>query len=146
MSLGGLCTDTVISCNDLTPCASDNTTCTTPNTVCVNNTRYITYKSTIGCDSTVFGTVGAWIRFLSPAGTIIPTFAPNSWSCRTPAPGWYNGFYPLSTGSTIKGTVCYNWSGDACIWSNSIGITNCNTFYVFRLTDPPYCSLRYCAA
>ncbi|CAM4798706.1 unnamed protein product [Rotaria magnacalcarata] len=36
---GGMCADTVISCQDLAPCENDNMTCLAPNTICVNNTR-----------------------------------------------------------------------------------------------------------
>lgn len=39
MTGGGLCADTVISCQNLTLCSNDNRTCSTPNTVCVSNTR-----------------------------------------------------------------------------------------------------------
>ncbi|CAF4509142.1 unnamed protein product [Rotaria socialis] len=39
MTGGGMCADTILSCNNLVPCQNDNITCSTPNTVCVNNTR-----------------------------------------------------------------------------------------------------------
>ena len=39
MTGGGMCADTVVSCQALTPCANDNVTCSAPNTICVNNTR-----------------------------------------------------------------------------------------------------------
>ncbi|CAF2147883.1 unnamed protein product [Rotaria magnacalcarata] len=39
MTSGGMCANTVVSCNNLTRCNSDNVTCSVPNTVCVNNTR-----------------------------------------------------------------------------------------------------------
>ncbi|CAF4550661.1 unnamed protein product [Rotaria socialis] len=39
MTAGGMCADTIVSCNDLTPCQNDNVTCLVSNTVCVNNSR-----------------------------------------------------------------------------------------------------------
>ncbi|CAF3341418.1 unnamed protein product [Rotaria socialis] len=36
---GGMCADTVVSCQDLAPCGNGNMTCLVPNTICVNNTR-----------------------------------------------------------------------------------------------------------
>ncbi|CAF3698578.1 unnamed protein product [Rotaria socialis] len=88
--------------------------------------------------------LGVWVRFLSPAGTSIPTVTPGISHCGTDASGWYNGAYPSTTGSTTTGTVCYHWSSSTCNWSNSIQITNCGAFYVFLLINPPVCNLRYC--
>ncbi|CAF3047245.1 unnamed protein product [Rotaria socialis] len=39
MTGGGMCADTVISCQSLSPCGNDNQTCSSPDTVCVNNSR-----------------------------------------------------------------------------------------------------------
>lgn len=108
-----------------------------------DSTRNVGYTATIDCDSTIFGS-GTWVRFVSPAGTMIPTSAPNSYACGTHATGWYNGPYPSSAGTTTTGTVCYNWSGNTCNWSNQIQITHCSTFYVFYLITPAGCSFRYC--
>ena len=108
-----------------------------------DTTRSVSYSGTVACDSTAFGT-GRWVRFVSPAGTSIPTTAPSTYTCGSDATGWYNGVYPAIAGSTNTGTVCYNWSGNTCNWSNSIQVTNCLTFYVFFLTNPPACQLRYC--
>ncbi|UJR19800.1 hypothetical protein I4U23_022933 [Adineta vaga] len=39
MTGGGMCADTLVSCNNLIRCENDNMTCSAANTVCVNNTR-----------------------------------------------------------------------------------------------------------
>ncbi|CAF2116895.1 unnamed protein product [Rotaria magnacalcarata] len=39
ITTGGMCADTVISCQNLISCENDNMTCSVPNTICVNNTR-----------------------------------------------------------------------------------------------------------
>ena len=113
-------------------------------TVYADSTRLTTYTSSSVCDSGVFGTSGVWVRFQSPGGTLIPSSAPSTSTCGTDAPGWYNGPYPSSLGSTTLGTVCYNWSGATCNWSNQISITHCGSYFVFLLVDPPVCNLRYC--
>ena len=111
-----------------------------------DSTRNVAYTATVVCDTSTFSSTAVWVRFVSPAGTYIPTSAPSTSTCGTHAPGWYNGPYPSTAGSTTTGTVCYNWSGNTCNWSNQIQITHCNTFYVFYLIAPPVCSLRYCVA
>ncbi|UJR34251.1 hypothetical protein I4U23_021655 [Adineta vaga] len=98
---------------------------------------------TIICDNILFTATPVWIRFSGSAGTMLVNYAPTTYRCNTHAPGWYTGSLP-AVGSTVSGTVCYNWSGNTCNWSNSISVTNCNGFYLYRLIAPPVCSLRYC--
>lgn len=108
-------------------------------------TRSVSYGApSIVCDSVAsFGSSPAWVRFSGAAGTVLANYAISSYNCNTHATGWYTGSYP-SVGSTTSGTVCYNWGGNTCNWSNAISVTNCNGFYVYQLTTPPVCSLRYC--
>ncbi|UJR07342.1 hypothetical protein I4U23_011629 [Adineta vaga] len=116
----------------------------TTNTDSTRNAGYSNSNS--DCDQSIFGTTGEWIRFLSPAGTRIITYDPGHYYCGTDAPGWYRDSYPASAGITVNGTICYSWSSDSCLWSNTILITHCDTFYVFLLIDTEFCSLRYCTA
>ena len=69
--------------------------------------------------------------------------APSIYRCSTHATGYYTETYP-AVGSTVNGTVCYHWSSNMCNWSNLISVTNCNGYYVYLLTAPPVCQLRYC--
>ncbi|CAF1285697.1 unnamed protein product [Adineta ricciae] len=108
-----------------------------------DSTRLATSGSpSIVCDSTVFTSTPVWIRFVGAGGTMIVNSAPSTYRCNTHAPGWYTGSLP-GAGGTVSGTVCYNWSGNTCNWSNSIMVTNCISFYVYRLITPPVCNLRY---
>lgn len=106
-------------------------------------TRRTSYNGSVVCDQGKFG-LGTWVRFDSPAGATIPTSPVSTYMCGTHAPGWFKGSYPVGTGSSTSGTVCYNWNGNDCYWSNTITVTNCGSFYVFNLVDPPQCHLRYC--
>ena len=112
-------------------------------TLDTDTTRSVNYTATFACDSSAFGN-GTWVRFASSAGTQIPTTVPSKYSCGTHAPGWYNGTYPPSAGSTNTGNVCYSWGNNTCNWSNSIRVTNCLTYFVFFLTNSPTCTLGYC--
>ncbi|UJR19152.1 hypothetical protein I4U23_022282 [Adineta vaga] len=147
---------TTVSSTSSTSTSSTSTTTTTTSSAlpaqCFSysnnsdSTRNVGYSSSSSCDQSVFGSTGKWIRFLSPAGTAIITYNPGYNYCGTNAPGWFKDSYPTLAGNTVNGTVCYYWSGNTCNWSNSISITNCDTFYVFLLIDVPTCSLRYCTA
>ncbi|CAF4694837.1 unnamed protein product, partial [Rotaria magnacalcarata] len=97
------------------------------------------------CDKTnsILSTPG-WVRFVGSGGTQLPTYALNSNQCSTDAPGWYSGTMPNTPGLTQNGTVCFSWEGNSCKWSNSIQVTNCESYYVYHLSPPATCSLRYC--
>jgi len=90
-------------------------------------------------------TPNAWYRFTGAAGTKMPTSAPPIYSCGTHAPGWMQGAYPTLQEGIVTRTVCYNWSGNTCLWSNPIKVVNCGSYYVFQLPSvAAQCWLRYC--
>ena len=89
-------------------------------------------------------TVGSWFRFSGGAGTMLASCVVPIYRCSAHATGWYSGIHPSAAGTTINGTVCYNWGSNTCSWSNTILVTNCNGFYVYFLCTPPVCTLRYC--
>ncbi len=95
------------------------------------------------CDNSIFSSA-QWVRFSGSAGTLLANCPIVYNHCDTSATGWYSGIYPSAAGGNTTGNVCYNWLGNTCTWSNSISITNCNGYYVFYLSAPPQCSLRYC--
>ena len=92
------------------------------------------------CDNT---TNGSWVRFDS-IYSIIPNAIVASSSCGTDATGYLTTDHPITLFQQVSGTVCYNWSGNACSWTNQISITKCNGYYVYQLPNTPACSLRYC--
>lgn len=85
-----------------------------------------------------------WVRFEGDGGTQIPTSGLQSHKCSTHAPGWYSGSMPTSLYETTSGNVCFSFNSDNCAWSQNISVTNCGSFYIYRLSSPPACSLRYC--
>ena len=75
----------------------------------------------------------------------MPNSPPAIYSCGTHAPGWVNGPNPATPGQNINGTVCFNWSGNSCMWSQPVQITNCNGFYVYYLQPINWgCNGVYC--
>jgi hypothetical protein len=113
-------------------------------TLITDGTRNANYTGGSGCDETGAIASAGWYGFSGAAGTMLASSVVPINQCNTQATGWYSGVYPSAAGSTNSGTVCYNWNGNNCLWSNSISVTNCNGYYVFYLPPPPFCSLRYC--
>ncbi|CAF1086585.1 unnamed protein product [Adineta steineri] len=131
--------------------ATTTTTITLPSqcsnyTVITNSSRNAAYSGgASACDQNgPMTSIGSWYRFSGAAGTILANFTVATYHCGTDATGSYTGVYPSTPGVSINGTVCYNWNSNSCNWSNSVLITNCNGFYVYFLTTPPVCNLRYC--
>ena len=64
--------------------------------------------------------------------------------CGTHGAGWLNGGHPTTADGIVSRTVCFDYSGDCCQWSNTIRVQNCGPYYVYELLAPPACHLRYC--
>ncbi|MCC6528501.1 MAG: hypothetical protein IT373_37995 [Polyangiaceae bacterium] len=85
-----------------------------------------------------------WYRFTGAAGTQMPEGPPPEFACSTDAPGWLSGGHPTVAEGQAARTVCFNWSGNACLWSSPVTVLNCASFYLYYLPDAPVCNLRYC--
>jgi len=86
------------------------------------------------------------VRFVSSSGVsmMIPKGTITTSRCSTSAPGSLTTDHPTTIGQNISGTICYNWAGNSCNWSNQISITKCGDYYVYQLPITPVCDLRYC--
>ena len=85
-----------------------------------------------------------WYRMTGNSGDRIPEKCVPKRRCGTHAPGWLNGTHPKVLDGVVNRRVCYHWSNNCCLWKNDIKIRNCGGYYVYELTKPPACSLRYC--
>ena len=104
--------------------------------------RSVTYANVNSkCDSAL---ATAWYRFNGTAGSKMPTSCLPSDKCNTAATGWLDGAHPTPHGGVVNRRVCFSWGGGCCRWQVSIKVKNCGSFYVYRLTKPPNCHLRYC--
>lgn len=87
---------------------------------------------------------GNWYRFEGGAGTTMPEYDPDEYSCGTHAAGWMNGAHPVVPGDTVTVEVCYSWTPGPCWQVNDIQVTHCGDYYVYNLYQPLSCSYRYC--
>ena len=94
-------------------------------------------------DISSFTTATTWVRFVGAGGTVMATSPPSYNRCGAFYSGWYIDALP-ETGSTAVGTVCYVYSTYTCYFYNLIAVTNCGSFYVYGLVDPPVANTRYC--
>jgi hypothetical protein len=108
-----------------------------------DGSRNVNAVGSDGCD-TMFMSGSTWIRFIGASGTELPTSPTSPNQCGTQVTGWYAGAMPAVSETITNGRVCFSFDGDTCKWSNTIGVTNCGSFYVYQLTMPPVCSARYC--
>ena len=65
--------------------------------------------------------------------------------CGGGASGWMNGSHPTVADGKVARKVCYSW-GRCCSWSNNIEVVNCGQYYIYKLSKPPTCDLRYCGS
>ena len=107
-------------------------------------TRLATAAGGSASDISMFSSTYVWYRFYGSGGTQIVTTTPAINRCGTVYPGWYASAMP-NYGDTVIGTVCYAISSTSiCRYSNLVLVTNCGSYYVYGLIDPPAVSTRYC--
>ena len=112
-------------------------------TVNSDATRNIAYNnSTAYCDQTEFSSP-KWVRFMDAAGTQLASSNPGAGQCGSQYPGYLTDTHPARTGEKKTATVCYSYYG-TCNWQTSISITNCGNYFVYYLSSPGTCNLRYC--
>lgn len=84
-----------------------------------------------------------WYRFSGAAGNVMPTSCVPTHHCGAHAPGWLNGRHPTVHEGKVRREVCFHWKS-CCSWRNSVLVRNCGEFYVYELSPPLSCDLRYC--
>ena len=102
---------------------------------------YVTGPLAHKCDK---NQAAGWYRFNSTAGSKMPTNCIRKNRCNTHASGWLNGTHPTPQEGIVNRTVCFNWNSKCCNWQTSIRVRNCGLFFVYYLTKPITCHLRYC--
>lgn len=95
------------------------------------------------CDL-IFLSGSVWIHFTGDSGTELARSPTRSNRCGAQVTGWYADRMPAITETIADGKVCFSWLSGDCQWSNTIGVTNCGSFYVYQLKVPPVCAARYC--
>jgi hypothetical protein len=112
-------------------------------TVNTDTTRNVAYNSSTSmCDQAEFS-VSRWVRFSGSAGTRLSSTPYNAYRCGGYYTSYLNDSHPTGVGQSKSATVCYNYYGN-CYWQSSIMITNCGEYFVYYLSAPPSCNMRYC--
>ena len=103
--------------------------------------RAQSYKGVNKCDRSL---AKAWYRFQGGAGNKMPDNCVPKNYCGTHAPGYLTGGHPRVDQGAVSRKVCFHWSSGCCQWSQNIRVRNCSGFYVYELSKPPGCSMRFC--
>jgi len=109
------------------------------------------------CDKTGVASVSSdwkgadkWYRFDGSAGSILAQDSSKKGSCGTNVNGWSpNVFTGVAIGATENLALCFGATNDArgtCFAKASGEVTNCGTFFVYKLPEAPGCNMRYCGA
>jgi hypothetical protein len=116
-------------------------------TLDADGTRNIAYTASINlCDNVLpFNNVTPiWFRFQVAAGSVVANAPVTPNRCGAVVTGWYAGQYPVAFFSTATSLACFYQSSNTCASCSVMSVTNCQTFYVFSLPQPPSCNYRYC--
>ena len=87
------------------------------------------------------GLVTGWYRFQGAAGDRMLDKCVPMYRCGTKYPVWLSGLNPTVTEGVVTRTVCYNGYSRCCLYSNTIRVKNCSSYYVYEL---PRTNGRYC--
>ncbi|XP_033121579.1 oncoprotein-induced transcript 3 protein-like, partial [Anneissia japonica] len=90
-----------------------------------------------------------WYRFVGKGGSDMPTMCVKAKSCGVLKPIWMSGDHSTSEEGTVSRSVCTSVSDNGvdncCIRTNTIEVTNCTNFYVYKLFQPQDCDEGFCA-
>ncbi|XP_066919364.1 von Willebrand factor D and EGF domain-containing protein-like [Clytia hemisphaerica] len=92
-----------------------------------------------------------WHRFISPAGSEMPTTCPPSFACGTRYPVWLNDTHPTSYNQATNVKACINVEGVCCLEEIQIQAARCRDnvknedFFVYKLAQLTWaCPVGYC--
>ena len=99
------------------------------------------------CDG---GLATQWYRFTGAAGNMMRSSCkPGNGKaaiCNTSGGGWLNGAHPSIAEGEVSRTVCFDWDSNCCWQSQTIRVKNCGLFYLYYLSEPVRCNMRYCGS
>ena len=94
------------------------------------------------CDSQL---AEGWYRFIN--GKHLSNQCAKYHACNTDWPGWLVGAHPSVSAGRVTRQVCFGKKSSSscrCSYYTYITVSNCGSFYVYKLKPTPACSLRYC--
>ena len=103
--------------------------------------RYDHVTVNFKCDRTLNG----WYRFQGAACTKMLNTCPQLRRCGAEFPAWLLEDHPtVAEGSVIR-IVCIHRFKGCCDKSVLIQVKNCGSYYIYKLTPPVKCNIRYCS-
>lgn len=89
-----------------------------------------------------------WFAFNGSAGDLIATSCVESNHCGTSVPGWMLGRHPSVVEGVVRRFACFSQKQQCCMYSVSMRVRNCSSFYVYKLDSMPSSSVsfRMCGA
>ncbi|CAH3168420.1 unnamed protein product, partial [Porites evermanni] len=89
-----------------------------------------------------------WFAFNGSAGDLIATSCVASNHCGTSVPGWMLGRHPSVVEGVVRRFACFSQKQQCCMYSVSMRVRNCSSFYVYKLDSMPSFSVsfRMCGA
>ena len=65
--------------------------------------------------------------------------------CGTYRSGWLNGNHPTENDQIVDRQVCFANSVNSCYRNIQVQVIKCDTYFLYKLDDVPYCFLTYCS-
>ena len=77
----------------------------------------------------------------------MPTTRVPAFKCGTAHSGWLNGAHPRLEDGKVLRTVCFSHKQEGnsdCEGTIGIFVKNCGSYFIYKLSKPPGCFMRYC--
>ena len=126
-------------------CASTDSECVNFTTLSgMSRSRF--FSNNLTTDSDLY--LKSWFAFNGSAGDLIATSCVASNHCGTSVPGWMLGRHPSVVEGVVRRFACFSQKQQCCMYSVSMRVRNCSSFYVYKLDSMPSLSVsfRLCGA
>ena len=86
-----------------------------------------------------------WYRFGQGAGNQMNRKCTDNYYCSARFNSYLSKDHPGLYDGIVSRTVCFHQDNvSCCLWSQSIRVLNCGTYYVYELHAAKRCNARYC--
>ena len=104
------------------------------------------FSNNLTTDSDLY--LKSWFAFNGSAGDLIATSCVASNHCGTSVPGWMLGRHPSVVEGVVRRSACFSQKQQCCMYSLSMRVRNCSSFYVYKMDSMPSLSVsfRLCGA
>ena len=100
--------------------------------------RDLTWKRSVYILRSDNGLGPGWFRFEGAGGTRMASTCLHSKRCGARLPGWFIWGHPIVADGQSKRGVCFRGYHNCCLFSTTIKVRNCSSFYVYYLDGTPF--------